>query len=81
MDEVRVIDSGRAAGVGSARHTRYESGDADVPFEPLGSVASSSSETTVCCRTFCVSTSGLAPVTVIVSERALLDAGPRPSQR
>ena len=40
------------------------------PFDPLGSAASSSAETTFCCRTFCVSTSGAAPVTVIVSSSA-----------
>ena len=39
-------------------------------FVLVGSVSSISSETTVCRRTFCVSTSGVSPVTVIVSSTA-----------
>jgi len=35
-----------------------------------GSVSRSSVDITVCFRTFCVSTSGVAPLTVIVSSRA-----------
>ena len=37
--------------------------------ELVGSATSSSFEITFCCRTFAVSTSGVAPVTVIVSSR------------
>ena len=43
---------------------------ADNPFILDGSAASRSLETTFCWRTFCVSTSGAAPLTVIVSSRA-----------
>ena len=41
-----------------------------IPWVPLGSVASSSSDRTVWRRVFCASTSGLAPVTVTVSSSA-----------
>ncbi len=34
---------------------------------PVGSARSTSSVSTFCCRAFCVSTSGVSPVTVIVS--------------
>jgi hypothetical protein len=40
-----------------------------MDFELVGRVASSSVETTFCWRTFCVSTSGDTPATVIVSSR------------
>ena len=36
-------------------------------FVPVGSAASASDETTFCCVTFCVSTSGEPPLTVTVS--------------
>ncbi len=39
----------------------------DCVLRGVGSASSSSEESTVCLRTFCVSTSGLAPLTVIVS--------------
>ena len=40
------------------------------PIDPLGSASSISRDTTVCCRTFCVSTIGDCPDTVIVSSSA-----------
>ena len=39
----------------------------ETPVVPVGSAPSVSSVTAICWRTFCVSTSGEAPVTVMVS--------------